>query len=199
MNIRYFDLTPEQKMQLTNEQFATCVRLEAVNRGIKPPLTLDEETVKKEWIGYQTPAGSVPLYEVYAPSQYGGAKATGLLFKTEAEAWAACQNAFGTETSSYSDPQTKIFQGAFEVRAVHITTVKSKAIGKSIEDYFQDDAAFDKLTEECAADLGMLRQADYDKRVRSAKRRSYMELAQGNEEIAKAFWAKTEGSEFPTE
>lgn len=199
MNTRYFDLSPEQKLKLTNEQFATSVHLEAVNRGIKPPVILDEETVRKEWMGYQTPAGSVRFYEVYAPSSYGGAKATGLLFKTEAEAWAACQNAFGVEHSAYSDPQDKIQQGAFEVRAVNITTAKSKSVSANIEDYFQDNAEFDKLTDECAKDLQALRQAEYDTKVRSNKRKTYMALAQGNEEIAKAFWAKTEGTEFPTE
>lgn len=199
MNTRYFDLSPEQKLQLTNEQFTTCVHLEAVNRGIKPPVILDEETVLNEWVGYQTPAGSVRFYEVCAPASYGNAKGTGLLFKTEAEAWAACQNAFGVEHNTYSDPQDKIFQGSFEVRAVNITTVKSKSVGANIESYFQDDKEFDKLTEECAKDLQNLRQAEYDTKVRSNKRKTYMALAQGNEEIAKAFWIKTEGTEFPTE
>lgn len=199
MNTRYFDLKPEQKLLLSNEQFATAVQLEAVNRGIKPPVILDEETVQKEWIGYQTPAGSVRFYEVYAPNSYGSAKATGLLFKTEAEAWAACQNAFGVEHNTYSDPQDKIFQGSFEVRAVNITTIKSKSVSANIEDYFQDNAEFDKLTDECAKDLQALRQAEYDTKVRSNKRKTYMALAQGNEEIAKAFWSKTEGTEFPNE
>jgi hypothetical protein len=199
MNTRYFDLTESQKLDISNDDLATAIRIEAVNRGIKPPLQLDEETIKTEWTGFQTLPNSVVFYEIQSPTQWGSTKATGIMFKTEAEAWAACQNAFGVEHEEYGERKTEIRTGEFRVQAVNISSVKPKTVTAKIEDYFQDDAEFDKLAKECVDDLSMIRQSDYDKKVLTNKRKSYMALAQGNEEIARAFWEKTEGGEFPAD
>jgi hypothetical protein len=43
-----------------------------------------------------------------------------------------------------------------------------------------------------------VRQQAYNAKVRAERKAEYLRLAGGNEEIAKNFWAKAEGTAWPT-
>ena len=70
---------------------------------------------------------------------------------------------------------------------------------RQFEEFFEDDTEFQKVVDECLERHSQVRQAAYNAKVRSEKRAEYLRLAGGDETIARAFWAKTEGTEFPTE
>lgn len=198
MNQPYFALTTDQKIALTSESVQTAIELEAANRGIKPPLKLTDELNQYPFIGYTTPANSVSFYEILRPTKYSGnGERTGLCFKTEQEAQNAIQNAVCIQNDGYSDPKNTVLPGDFSVQVVSVSLSKSKTFASRIEEYDQDDTRYNELAEECMADLNLLRQSDYDRRVNGEKRANYMRLAQGNEEIAKAFWSKSEAFEWP--
>lgn len=193
---RYYDLTESQKLALSANELQAAIELEAIHRGIKPPIKLSDILNQHPYVGYTTPEDAVTFYEVTRPSEYGGWQGTGLAFKTEAEAVKASQNGICIHTETYQQT-SKILAGEFGVRVVKISLTKQKTFAAKIEDYGQDDTDFNNLAEECMKEIGGIHQRDYDQRVNAEKKANYLRLAQGNEEIAKAFWAKTERCDWP--
>ena len=54
-----------------------------------------------------------------------------------------------------------------------------------------------ELLDECENDLSGIRQEEYNAKVNATKRAEYLRLAGNDEAIAKAFWAKTEKTDWP--
>ena len=50
----FSQLTRNETLDLTNEELNDAIRLEAIDRGIKPPITLSEALRRSEWRGYKT-------------------------------------------------------------------------------------------------------------------------------------------------
>ena len=185
---RYCDLTTEEKLKLTTQELTDSVALEGLHRGLKPRITLDNLINQSGYSGFSIPADTVIFYEIIRSDKYGGPKLTGICYKTAEEARAALNNAVSIEEEGYGDNKRNVItSGDFTVQERYVTLTK------------QDDTAQDELADECADDLRNLRQEAYNAKVKSTKRAEYMRLANGDESIAKAFWAKTEGTEFPTE
>lgn len=197
---RYFDLTTTEKLGLKDDDFMTAVKLEAVNRGIKPPLTIEGELANMGNVGFTLPPDHIVIYEVIAPDRYGTRKETGMCFKSAEAARASFENALGLIEDGYgATAQKKLVQGEFSVQERYISFTKSSQVRTQIIEHADDTKDFDALCEECRVDLQEKRQAKYNREVSLRKRAQYLELAQGNVEIAKSFWAKTEGTEFPPE
>jgi hypothetical protein len=197
---RYFDMTEDEKLALNETDLYASVKVEGVHRGIKPPLTLDQAIAQVGYTGFTIPADAVAFYELTVPGEYSHNPNTGtnLCFKTQAEAERALVGAIVVVESGYNEGRhNKIVGGSPGVRAVWVTQSKQKSLFTKLEELKQDNTDFEKLAEECRDDLSRIRQERYNTRVRSEKRKQYLELAQGNEEIAKSFWAKTEGTDFP--
>ena len=66
------------------------------------------------------------------------------------------------------------------------------------EEYTQDDTEFVKVRDECLEKYSEVRQQAYNAKVRAERKTEYLRLAGGSEEIAKKFWAKAEGTAWPT-
>lgn len=197
---RYFDLTETEKITLSQEQFVEAVKIEGIHRGIKPPIALDQAINQLGFNGFTIPADSTCFYEIMHPRNYGGCDPTGICFKTLESARLALQGAICIVEDGYgADKRHKIIEGEFSVRETYLTNLKQKSFTIKLEELIQESEAFEKLSEECAEDLSRIRQAKYDAAVRSNKRRQYLELAKGDEGIAKNFWSKTEGSDWPNE
>jgi len=200
---RYYDLTQEEKLALAGQEIHDAIKLEAVHRGIKPPITLDAIINQHGFQGYTTPPDSVIFYEIQTEGRYGGsASGSGIAYKTEAEALRALEGAVIIGSDGYgATAKMMVFSGAPSVKMVPISLSKPKPFWSTLEEYGQpdDDASFETLAEEIRLELNTLWQERYNKQVRSEKRKEYLRLANGDEAIAKAFWSKTESGEFPIE
>lgn len=198
---RYFDLTKEQKLALTNEQFNDALRVEAIHRGISAPIPISEELSRSEYRGYNRPGDAFKVYRICTADGYGGGGTdeTKVGYLTEERAMAALEGIVSIGSDGYgATARMKLNQGSPSVQAVWITnfTPHSKAIKFSAFDG-RETEEFSKLEEECAVDLSNVRQEAYDARVRVEKRAEYLRLAGGDEQIARAFWTKVESGPFP--
>ena len=191
---RFAEYTDAELLGIDNETLNKAIRIEAIERGIKPPITLSEALRRSEWVGYQKPAESIKVFRIrqgYAHSDFG--------WLDEAKAHAALEGMVKLEKTSYNRDDMKISAADATVEVVWVGVSKGSEKFAKFEEFFQDDTEFNTVRDECMERISRVRQAAYDARVRSEKRAEYMRLAGGNETIARAFWAKTEGTEFPTE
>jgi len=194
---RYFALSSAEKLALTSEQLATAVKLEAIERGVEPPITLDNALRQADAQGFSLDSGMTQFYELLAAtSNYGNPEPTGIAFRTREEAEAALKGAFNVCKEGY-DAEAYWKMGDPNKLGVAIRWIglnKSFGYWSKLEAYQQDTEAFDKVAEECRDDLSKVRQDDYNRRVLQVKRAEFLALANGDEAIARAFWGKTQGN-----
>lgn len=199
---RYYDLTKQEKLALSGEDIHDSIKLEAIHRGVKPPVTLDAVINQYGFTGFTVPPDATVFYELVGPSAYSSeaGEPCGIAFRTEPEAINALKNAVYISKEGYgADKKLKIRGGDFTYRAAFISLTKPQSFGSKLESYYQDDAEYDKLVEEIKAELNTLWQDQYNKQVRAERRKEYMRLAKGDAAIAAAFWSKAESGEFPAE
>lgn len=186
----------EELLTLNNDQLVTAIRLEAIERCIKPPLTLPDALRKSEWVGFTIPAEHIEVF------QFGsGWHRSGFGYLDRAKAVAALEGMIRIEVEGYGEKKVKISAGDIEIVSEFVGVRASDSKAAKFEEYCQDedDKKFTALREECLGRYARVRQAAYDSKVRSVKKAEYLRLAAGNEEVARAFWAKTEGSDWPSE
>ena len=197
---KFTDYSDTELLTLDNESFNDSIRLLAIERGIKPPVTLPEALRTSEWRGYQKPAESVKVFQLAVSSSYGGTVVSELGFLDEATAMRALEGMVHIDSEGYGATQKWVIKSGtptLQVRLIGVTPSESKA-AKFVE-FTQDNSEFDKVAEECVTRFSEVRQAAYNKRVNLEHKAEYLRLAQGNEEIAKGFWAKVEHMEWPSE
>ncbi len=196
----YFELSTAERLALSSEDYRTSVKLEAIKRGITPPIPLPDDLKHVGYHGFSVPADPLKLFEICAPQGYGEAKPTGVAYRTEEAAIAALRGAFSIHSSGYGVNQKDVL--SFEQFAVRIKYVGKGAVQthKVLDNSEISDPseAFVALGNECQADLDRLSTEAYTARVNTVKRAEYLRLAGGDEVIAAAFWAKVEGGAFPT-
>lgn len=139
------------------------------------------------------------FYEIVRPGKYGGQDRTGIAFPTEQEAINAMKGAFAIVNDGYSGSKSSLATGEFSVQVVLIGSQCGEVSQKKIEEYDYDSKPFDAVVEECVTDLAGIRQRRYNAEVNKRKRAEYLRLANNDEAIARAFWAKTERVEWPSE
>lgn len=195
---KYTQLTTEEKLALDSESLLRSVKLEAIDRGVKPQITIEDAIRRTEYVGFQINPEHVSVFEVLRPGRYNDTKATGLCYLNRDLAEKALNGAVSCEEEGYgADKRNIIASGEFSVAERFISLTKMKNVQTGIEEFFQDDTEFDKVAEECRLDLQALRQSEYDTRIVNRKKVEYLELANQDESIARAFWAKTERTEWP--
>jgi len=189
----FSQLTRNETIDLTNEELNDAILLEAVERGMKPPVTLSEALRRSEWRGYTKPAESIKVFTLkigYHSSNFG--------FLDEKLAERALEGMVCVEENSYSNPRIKITQERPEVVTKYVGVEASSQKASKFEEYTQDDTEFVKVRDECLEKYSEVRQQAYNAKVRAERKTEYLRLAGGNEEIAKKFWAKAEGTSWPT-
>ena len=189
----FSQLTRNETLDLTNEELNDAIRLEAIERGIKPPITLSEALRRSEWRGYQKPAEAIKVFRLRQ-----GWYTTDFGWLDEAKAVAALDGLVKIEKIGYKDDNLKIANSDVNVETVFIGVSKSESKGAKFMEYFEDTTQFDKVRDECIEKFSEVRQQAYNTKVRAERKAEYLRLAGGNEEIAKNFWAKAEGTEWPT-
>lgn len=196
---RYFDLTDAEKLALNQDQLDQAIKLESLNRGIKLPFTHTEAMKQEGYNGFQFPPDTLKLYQIIIPNEYGNPEKTGVCYKTIEEARQAIVGVICIAEVGYPHKQNKICSASCSIQETYITNQPAHSFFSKLELVEETNEAFQKLVEECVNNLSEIRQAAYNKKVRTQKREQYLTLANNDEQIAKNFWAKTEGTEWPTE
>lgn len=187
-------LTRSEVLNLTNEELNDSIRLEAIERGIKPPITLSEALRRSEWRGYQKPAEAIKVFRLrqgWYTSDFG--------WLDEAKAQAALDGLVKIEKVNYNNESLKIGRPEVTVETVWIGVDPAESKAAKFEEYAQDDAEFNEVRDLCLELYRAIRQEAYNARVRAERKAEYLRLAGDNEEIAKAFWAKAEGTAWPSD
>tara|TARA_R110000868_G_C10573042_1_gene737932 strand:- start:27 stop:626 length:600 start_codon:yes stop_codon:yes gene_type:complete len=190
----FFQLSRNETIDLTNEELNDAIRLEAIERSIKPPVTLSEALSRSEWRGYTKPAEAIKVFTLkigYHSSNFG--------FLDEKLAERALEGMVCVEENSYSNPSLKITRERPEVVTKHVGVEAGSQKAAKFEEYTQDDTEFVKVRDECLEKYSEVRQQAYNAKVRAERKTEYLRLAGGNEEVAKNFWSKTEGTSWPTD
>lgn len=185
-------LTDAEVLGLSNEDLNDAIRLEAIERGIQPPITLSEALRRSEWRGYQKPAEAIKVFRIrqgYHQSDFG--------WLDEAKAHFALEGLVKIEKVNYRNDDLKIVSPDASIEVVWIGTGKGEEKAAKFEEFTQDNTEFNKVRDECLERYSNVRQDAYNAKVRTEKRAEYMRLARGDEAIARAFWAKVESGEFP--
>ena len=191
-NTQYTHLSEEEKKTLTSDDFETAVKLEAIARGISLPITLSQELMEKPLISFNRPADSVIFYEITTVAEYGGIDRSGIAYRTQEEARRALQGVVCVTEDRYGNKGPKIVVGEVSIRETAVSFSSPQYYQAKVEGYEQNTEAFDKVAEECRENWREIQQAEYNKKVLAEKKAQYLTLAQGNEEIARAFWRKAE-------
>jgi len=194
---RFADYTDVELLTIDNEELNSAIRIEAIQRGITPPITLSEALRNSEWRGYQKPSAALKVYEIMHPTPYGSQSASGCGFLDEESALRAIEGMVAIETEGYGEKKSKLITGTFTVAARFIGIETHQQKWSKFEEFTQDNTEFQKVVDECLERHSKARQDDYNKRVLNEKKAEYLRLASGNLEIAKAFWAKTGNSVWP--
>jgi hypothetical protein len=189
----FSQLSRNEIIDLTNEELHDSIRLEAIERSIKPPVTLSEALRRSEWRGYTKPAEAIKVFTLKI-----GYHSSNLGFLDERLAEKALEGMVCIEENSYSNPRIKITSDKPEVVTKYVGVETGSQKAAKFEEYFQDDKEFDKVSDECIEKYSAVRQEAYNAKVRSERKAEYLRLAGGNEEVAKNFWSKTEGTTWPT-
>ena len=192
--------TDTELLTLDNETVNDAIRIESIERGIQPPITLSERIRKSEWRGYKQPVEAIAIFEIMTKkdSSYSSTTATGIGYLDESKAIAALDGMMEIEEVTYGANQgTKLHSCVASIQKKFVGIQSDKQAWAKFEEFAQDTTAFDKVKDECITRLSEVRQADYNKRVNEEKKAEYLRLAGGNEDIAKGFWGKVERTEWP--
>ena len=192
MSKRFNDYTDAELLGIDNETLNNAIRIEAIQRGVKPPIPISEALRQSEWRGYEKPAEAIKVYRLrqgYYTTDFG--------WLDESKAQAALEGLVKIEKVSYKDDHLKICTPGVAVETVWVGVTKAEQKAAKFEEFYEDTAEFDKVRDECLERFAAVRQAAYNAKVRSEKRAEYLRLAGGDEAIAKAFWGRVEGGEWP--
>lgn len=198
MSRSFNQYTDAELLALDNDTINDAIRIEAIERGIEPPIVLSEAIRKSEWRGYIKPNEAIEVFELCNTSRHGELKASGIGYLDKAKVEAALDGLIAIEDDRYSkSPGTKIHQGTAQVISRSVGTSQSDQAWAKLEEFTQDNTKFNEVSDECIARLSKVRQEDYTKRVNAEKKAEFLRLAGGDESIAKGFWAKVERTEWP--
>jgi hypothetical protein len=192
MSKRFNDYTDAELLGIDNDTLNNAIRIEAIQRGVKPPIPISEALRSSEWRGYEKPAEAIKVYRLRQ-----GWHTTDFGWLDESKAQAALEGVIKIEKLNYRDDHLKIGTSEVTVEAVWVGVSKGEQKAAKFEEFYEDTTDFDKLRDECLDRLSRVRQEAYDAKVRTEKRAEYLRLAGGDEAIAKAFWGRVEGGEWP--
>ena len=190
----FFELSRNEILDLTNDELNDAIRLEAIDRGIKPPITLSEALRRSEWRGYQKPGEAIKVFRLRQ-----GWYTTDFGWLDESKAQAALEGLVKIEKVNYKDDNLKVSNADVTVETVWVGVSKSEQKAAAFEAFYEDTTEFDKVRDECIEKYSAVRQQAYNTKVRAERKTEYLRLAGGNEEIAKNFWGKAEGTSWPTD
>ena len=196
MSKRFNDYTDAELVGMTNEQFNDAIRIEAIERGVKPPIALSDAIKQSEWRGYSKPGNAVKVFCLKS-----GYHRNPVGWLDEAKALAALEGAVHVGSRYRNNrSETCIETGDITIETVLIGVSDSEVARVKFEEALDDKESveFTAIKDECIEKLGRVMQEAYNTKVRREKRAEYLRLAGGDEGIAARFWSRAEGSAWPT-
>lgn len=196
MSKRFNDYTDAELLGIDNDTINIAIRVEAIQRGVKPPITLSDALKQSEWRGYQKPGNAIRVWAIDG----GGYGRLDFGWLDESKATAALEGVVKLGRGYKNNREfDKIETGGLSLKVVFVGDSESVEKAAAFEAAMDDDESkeFEALRDECIARYSRVRQEAYNARVRTEKRAEYLRLAGGDEAIAKAFWARVEGGEWP--
>jgi hypothetical protein len=197
MSKRFFELSNAEMLALDNDGLNTAIRIEAIERGIQPPVPLSEALRRSEWMGYQKPAEAVQVWEIQVEKHYSGTEPSGVGYFSKEAAEKAMEGMVSV-VRNY-DKAITLKNGGPGLVVVNVSVSKAEQKGVKFQEFQQSTEEFDKVADECVEHLSRLRQREYNTKVRAEKKAEYLRLAGGNEQVARNFWAKVETSAWDGE
>lgn len=194
----FHQLTNEEILALDNAQLTDAIRVGALDRGIEIPITLPDALRTSEWRGYEQPASCVRVYCPFA----GGYDEPRAGYLSQEEAEKAMRGLVIIGSAYRGGKSVPCIQSEAEPRIKVVIIGDSPASSKAATFKAAEEApceAFEKYRDECLEKSQAVRQSDYDRKVRAEHRKEYLRLAGGNEEIAKAFYARQGRGAWPNE
>lgn len=189
---RFSELSDDELVSLSHDDLNTSIRIEAINRGIAPPIPLSEDIARQQAISYQFRDGATRVYRLaasYHRSQFG--------YLNENDAKSAMCGAVLLDESGYPRTITKISSEQITLDSIWIGGVTSTKTSSVEPADTSESEAFIAVVDECMQRHRSVCQDRYDRRVNIEKRAEYLRLADGNETVARAFWAKVESAQWP--
>jgi len=194
----FHQLTNEEILSLDNAQLTDAIRVGALDRGIEIPITLPDALRTSEWRGYEQPASCVRIYCPFS----GGYSDPTMGYLSQAEAETALRGLVVLGSTYRSGKSIPCIKSDEEPRIKVMIIGDSPAASKAAAFKVAEEAAcedFEKYRDECIEKSVAVRQSDYDRKVRAERRKEYLRLAGGNEEIAKAFYVRIGKDTWPDE
>lgn len=197
----YYRYSESERAALDDAQLNDAIRIEAIERGMVPPITLPESLQKQEFVGYKVPAKSVPVYIACSNEHDEGAA-----YLDESKAIAALDGIIHIESSGYTINKVWMSRKVIGrgnkpfVKKIWITKENEWQNVPDVTIYAPEEEVaqkFKELADQCLEDYRKIRQEIYNQKVRVEKKKEYLRLSNGDEEIAKAFWNKVEDTHWP--
>lgn len=195
---RYTTLADAEKINLTNDEFADAVKLEAIHTGIRPPVALSEALRNSEWRGYQPPRSGVRVWVLDTRNNYGDK--LGYLDPELARKALVGAVILGDTYRAGKSVQAIKYS---EVPAVQEVLLMDPAANASltIPEFpdSPDSEKFDDLVEKCREDWEKVCTEHYNAKARAERWQEYLRLAYGDVDTACRFWEHANEGPLPTE
>ena len=194
----YYQYQKHERAELTSDTLNDAIRLEAIERGIRVPVTLPEHLKSQPSCTARIPEKAVCVFKVSV-----GGYTDGLCYLDEELAKRAVEGAValshhyrakGPNVKYITNPEPKI-------ERVFISG-EEWSYSNPVTGYAEEiemDEKFKALAEECVNDHNSIKQEIYNREVRLEKKKEYLRLAKGDAAIAMSFWNKVEHGAWPTE
>lgn len=192
---RFTDLTPDEVLTATAEELTDAIRIEAIEQGIKPPVPLPEAIQLTAYQGHVSTKDDLTIYQLGSESHYDN---VGWL--TQDEAIRAMQGAVVLESTYSKGRSGKRVAPESSVVIKRVVLPGEPQLYKiaKLEEYTNDNSEkYGELVDQCVDAVQVIRQEAYNRQVALTRKAEYMRLANNDEAIAKAFWAKAETLPWP--
>ena len=200
MTNNFNELSRREKMALTEEQLMEAVKVMTLNQGKKIPISLSKELQKIITKTVTIPSNSAEFWEIFSPVRWSSTEyePSGLCFDNKDLAEQVAQEGLYLNTDFADATKREISKMPLKV-AITTFTSKGIAFAEAIQVYKEDFTDFESNLQEALKEVQGYLQEDYNYKVSLEKKKEYLKLANGQESIAKAFWAKVETGEWPEE
>ena len=74
MKKAFSQYTDAELLVIDNTDLDDAIRIESIQRGIKPPLTLSEAPKRSEWRGFEMPSQATPVWRICVDGLYSSVK-----------------------------------------------------------------------------------------------------------------------------
>ena len=196
---RFSELSETELLNFTADELNDSIKLEAIHQGIAPPVSLSEAIQKSGFTGHVSSKDDVPIYRL-GTDGYGDdvgwlSEEAALMAMTGAVALQS------TYTSGRPGIRIATEQTVLVKRVILPGEAQTYKLAK-LDEYVapnESAKAFGDLAEACYEIARSHRQAAYNRQVATERKAEYMRLANGDVQIAMAFWAKAETLAWPVD